>query len=101
MDEVGQEADNSTDGEPTVSGYRVCRRLGSGGSATVWLVTKEPSGQKLALKCLAGVPGRQAEEDAQEDVRREILIMSVLDHEHLVKAHDVVRLGEAGENTLA
>lgn len=88
------------DGEPTVSGYRVCRRLGSGGGATVWLVTKEPSGQQLALKCLAAAPGRQAEEDVQEDVRREILIMSVLDHEHLVKAHDVVRLGEAGENTV-
>lgn len=101
MDDVRQEADHATDGEPIVSGYRVCRRLGSGGSATVWLVAKEPSGQKLALKCLAGVPGRQAEEDVQEDVRREILIMSVLDHEHLVKAHDVVRLGEAGEHTLA
>lgn len=100
MDNVRQEADHSTDCGPTVSGYRVCRRLGSGGSATVWLVTKEPSGQQLALKCLAAAPGGQAEEDVQEDVRREILIMSVLDHEHLVKAHDVVRLGEAGENTL-
>ena len=39
-------------------------------------------------------PGRG---DVEDSVRREIRILSVLDHEHLVKARDVVRLdGVAG-----
>lgn len=98
MDEVGQETGQSG-GEPRAAGYRVCRWLGRGGSAAVWLVTEEATGRTLALKCLdAGAGNRAAGTGAvlEEDLRREILIMSVLDHEHLVKAHDVVRIVEPG-----
>ncbi len=49
--------------------------------------------------CAAGTPNTEAYAglgDAEDSVRREVRILSVLDHEHLVKAHDVVRLeGEA------
>lgn len=100
MDDVSQDTDHSGNGEPQVPGYRVCRRLGSGGSAVVWLVTEEVSGRKLALKCLGaacGSPGPQGQgvEIAEEDLRREILIMSVLNHGHLIKQHDVVSVGGA------
>jgi serine/threonine protein kinase len=37
---------------------------------------------------------------AEEDIRRELLIMSVLDHGHLVKAHEVIRVGEGPDTAL-
>ncbi|HKS02936.1 MAG TPA: protein kinase, partial [Arthrobacter sp.] len=92
---------------PAVAGYSVCRRLGRGGSAEVWLVSQESTGAKLALKCFD--PPADNDEarsrDArratvwEEDVRRELLVMSVLDHEHLIKAHGVVRTGEAPDGS--
>ena len=114
---------------PAVQGYSVCRRLGRGGSAEVWLVSQDSTGVKLALKCFgrpsgrvlsgavesAGVESGAAESATveaatsepgtadsrpavtrEEDVRRELLVMSVLDHEHLVKAYGVVRTDEPG-----
>lgn len=102
MDEAGRETEHSA-GEPRVAGYRVCRWLGRGGSAGVWLVTEEATGRMLALKCLGAGAGTRAAGTSgvlEGDLRREILIMSVLDHEHLVKAHDVVRTDEPGANGL-
>jgi serine/threonine protein kinase len=85
---------------PVVPGFLVGRVLGRGGSSTVWLVTEERSGRDFALKCLgeghAGVTGsgegRDPGADAEEAIRREIRILSVLDHQHLIKAHDALRL---------
>ncbi|QHK18831.1 protein kinase [Pseudarthrobacter psychrotolerans] len=85
---------------PVVPGFLVGRVLGRGGSSTVWLVTEEGSGREFALKCLgdgrSGVPGpgegREPGADAEEAIRREIRILSVLDHQHLIKAHDALRL---------
>lgn len=85
---------------PDVPGFLVGRVLGRGGSSTVWLVTEERTGRDFALKCLGAVAGRYAlGRDAglhatdQEDVRREIRILSVLDHQHLIQAHDALRIG--------
>ena len=99
---------------PEAPGYVVGRELGRGGSASVWLVREERTLREFALKCFeppddptplvpvsararplmpdygGPVTGRQVSED---NVRRELRILSVLDHDHLVKAHDVVRLG--------
>ncbi|WP_426225686.1 protein kinase domain-containing protein [Pseudarthrobacter sp. DSP2-3-2b1] len=98
---------------PEVPGFEVGRVLGRGGSATVWLVTEEKTGRDFALKCLgsaggtrarvrvAGLPGPAGE----EAIRREIRILSVLDHQHLIKAHDAVHFvgsrgsGESGGGT--
>jgi serine/threonine protein kinase len=90
---------------PDVPGFLVGRVLGRGGSSTVWLVTEEKSGREYALKCLGVKHGRRADSsgpgplgaglagaDPEDDVRREIRILSVLDHQHLIKAHDAVRL---------
>ncbi len=76
---------------PEVPGYDVGRCLGRGGSATVWLVTEHLSGTEYALKCFAAgdSPGQG---DAEEAIRREVRILSVLDHEHLVRARSVLRL---------
>ncbi len=85
---------------PDVPGFMVGRVLGRGGSSTVWLVTEERSGRDFALKCLGVQHGRRADAQstpghagaaAEEDLRREIRILSVLDHQHLIKAHDAVR----------
>lgn len=82
---------------PEVPGYDVGRCLGRGGSATVWLVTAQSTGREYALKCFCAGDGPYGD-DAEDAARRETRILSVLDHEHLVKAHDVVRLGGgAGE----
>ena len=101
-----------------MAGYLVRRRLGAGGSAVVWLVEEEATGRQLALKCFGPLfhepraashlsrsrqsrpCGSSAGVHAEEDIRRELLIMSVLDHGHLVRAHEVVRVGEGPDSAL-
>lgn len=76
---------------PEVPGYDVGRCLGRGGGATVWLATEQSTGREYALKSLLN--GDAADRaDGEEAIRREVRILSALDHEHLVKAYDVVRL---------
>lgn len=79
---------------PEVPGFAVERLLGQGGSAVVWLAREQRTGRNFAVKCFRSGPCRAngpvtVTEDA---VRREIRILSVLDHQHLVKARDAVRL---------
>ncbi len=74
---------------PEVPGYDVGRRLGRGASATVWLVVEHSTGREYALKCFDRGSGDAAVEDG---IRRELNILSVLDHDHLVHAHAVVRI---------
>lgn len=78
---------------PEVPGFAVGRRLGRGGSATVWLAREDRTGREFALKCFhPGKGGPAGGEPLTEDaVRREVRILSVLDHPHLVKAYDAVR----------
>jgi serine/threonine protein kinase len=93
-------------GAPEVPGYEVGRELGRGGSSRVWLVREELTLREFALKCFeplenlpqpgSGDPARERS-DTERAVRREVGILSALDHDNLVKAHHVVRLrGEAG-----
>ncbi len=84
---------------PEVSGYDVGRLLGRGGTAAVWLATDRASGRDVALKCFAPARPRRAVAGdrpppggAEDAVRREVRILSALDHEHLVKAQAVVRV---------
>ncbi|WP_445154618.1 serine/threonine-protein kinase [Arthrobacter sp. Hor0625] len=84
---------------PEVDGFDVGRLLGRGGAAAVWLATEHVTRRDVALKCFAppgdtapGDVGDQATGDAGEAVRRELGILSALEHEHLIKARDVVRV---------
>jgi serine/threonine protein kinase len=87
---------------PQLPGFTVVRELGRGGSSTVWLVTEERTGRDFALKCLLAEPepgpaqeGQPTDVSGEEAIRREVRILSVLDHQHLVKAHDAVRFGDS------
>ncbi|MEV7636014.1 protein kinase [Pseudarthrobacter enclensis] len=84
---------------PEVPGYAIGRLLGTGSSGTVWLGTERRSGRNVAVKCFHPVTERQPVATLDDAVRKEIRILSVLDHPHLVKAHEAVRLpsGPAGE----
>ncbi|VXB13600.1 Kinase domain protein [Arthrobacter sp. 9AX] len=77
---------------PRVPGYTVGRLLGHGGSSTVWLAVEERTGREFALKCFRRAARRAVRREAvtQEDIRREIRILSVLDHPHLIRAHNAV-----------
>jgi serine/threonine protein kinase len=87
---------------PVVPGYDVDRWLGRGGSATVWLATEKSTGRKVALKCFPSGGRVTGEEPGPEaEMRREVRVLSVLDHDHLVRVHAVVRLdfpSEAGSD---
>lgn len=83
---------------PEVPGYDVGRCLGRGGGGTVWLVTDQSTGREYALKCFSASDATDPGE-AEEAIRREVRILSALDHDHLVRAHSVLRLpgGSEGE----
>jgi eukaryotic-like serine/threonine-protein kinase len=85
--------------EPKVPGYAVGRLLGRGGSSSVWLVNEERSGREFALKCFrpAGRRASRGQTMTEEGIRREIRILSVLDHAHLIKAHDAVALSDGAD----
>ncbi|MFF2031293.1 serine/threonine protein kinase [Arthrobacter sp. NPDC058192] len=88
------------DPAPVVDGYDVGRCLGRGGSASVWLVTEQSTRRDFALKCFErggatpadGTPPGGTEADAEAALRREVRILSALEHDHLIRAHAVVRL---------
>ena len=84
---------------PEVPGYDVGRWLGSGSGGVVWLVTEQSTGREYALKCFfAG--GSADRGEGEEAVRREVRILSALEHEHLVRAYDVVRPVGPGAGSL-
>lgn len=81
----------AADAAPEVPGFDVGRCLGRGASATVWLVTERLTGRELALKSFCTGNGSHAD-DTEESIRRETRILSVLEHEHLVRALGVLRV---------
>ncbi|MDZ4353401.1 MAG: protein kinase, partial [Arthrobacter sp.] len=81
---------------PEVPGYDVGRCLGRGGGGTVWLVTDQSTGREYALKCFSASDATDPGE-AEEAIRREVRILSALDHDHLVRAHSVLRLPGGSE----
>ena len=83
---------------PEVPGFDVGRLLGRGSTAAVWLVIERSTGREFALKCFdaggdatddtGGIRAR----DAEEALRREVRILSALEHDHLLRAHAVLRV---------
>ncbi|MFF1880465.1 protein kinase [Pseudarthrobacter sp. NPDC058196] len=85
---------------PEVPGYDVGRLLGRGGSADVWLAREQRTGRDFALKCFRAPAGGAPDEAMpEEEVRREIRILSVLDHPHLIRAHNAVRIAGPAPRT--
>jgi serine/threonine protein kinase len=67
--------------------YRVVRRLGSGGTATVFLAEDQTLGREVAVKRLHGA---EVTEVTAERLRREAQIMASLHHLNLVTVLDML-----------
>ncbi len=76
----------TTSDRPGVDGYDVVALLGRGGSGEVWLARERATGDPVALKRL--LPG--ADPAALERARREALVLSAVEHPHLVRLRRVV-----------
>jgi len=71
----------------TIPGYRILRKLGAGGMATVFLAIQESLGREVAVKLLS--PSLAADPLATERFLREGRIAARLAHRHIVGVHDV------------
>ena len=80
-----------------LGGFRLLERVGSGGSAEVYLAMQESLGRRVALKLLR--PELLGDPTALERLRREALAIARLDHPHIA---GVIEVGqEAGVPYLA
>ncbi|WP_120520903.1 serine/threonine-protein kinase [Arthrobacter celericrescens] len=77
---------------PLIPGHEAVRELGRGASASVWLATAKNDGRQVAVKCFIGT-ATMADPQSMAGLQREVRILSRLQHEHLLRLHDVVRLG--------
>ncbi|WP_429390713.1 protein kinase domain-containing protein [Paenarthrobacter sp. TE4293] len=87
---------------PSVPGYATSRQLGHGSTSTVWLVTRAADGARFAVKCPRGDSQGGAhltESRILEEVSREVRLLAGLEHQHLVRIHDVVPLADSSAGT--
>ncbi|MCD4853722.1 serine/threonine protein kinase [Arthrobacter sp. AK01] len=84
---------------PLVPGYQISRQLGQGSSSTVWLVTRNSDGVRLAIKCGGGASGESSSGGViTEGVAREVRLLAGFKHQHLVRIHEVLPVtGGAGD----
>jgi len=73
----------------TIPGYRLLRRLGAGGMATVWLARQESLSRLVAIKVLAG--DGAASDELVRRFENEARTIARLDHPNIVQIHDVGR----------
>ena len=73
-------------GEVFADRYRVIRRLGAGGMATVWLAEDERLGREVAIKRLR----TDAPEESLTRFRREARLGATLNHPNLVSVYDTI-----------
>lgn len=88
---------------PHIPGYTPLRLLGSGGSSTVWLASRDKDGARFAIKCIMGGPGKDSRGSAgpeSQHALREGRILSRLEHEHLIRLHDVMDLPGVGTGSV-
>lgn len=72
---------------PDIPGYRIIRKLGAGGMATVWLAEQTKFERQVALKVMS--PALGADPSFRERFVREAKIVARLSHPHIVAVHDV------------
>ncbi|CAL5356694.1 unnamed protein product [Camellia sinensis] len=83
----GSDAKASTSSKNLMSNYRLGKTLGAGASGKVKLALHIVTGIKVAIKILA----RQSIDDsAAEKVRREIKILKLFSHPHVVRLYEVI-----------
>lgn len=70
-----------------IPGYRLEKKLGSGGMATVYLATQESLHRKVAFKVMA--PHLAKTPGFAERFMREARIVAQMQHPHIVAVHDV------------
>ncbi|HBP22708.1 MAG TPA: hypothetical protein DEA08_33625, partial [Planctomycetes bacterium] len=66
-----------------IGAYECLRELGRGGMGVVYEVRRRDTGQRFALKALAGSP----DEEERERFRREVAVLRSLEHPHVVGVH--------------
>ena len=76
-------------GLPRVAGYRVLRRLGHGGMATVYLAVQESLDREVAIKVMR--PVRHLDEAQATRFEHEARIIAKLEHPGIVVIHEVGR----------
>ncbi|MCE4624384.1 MAG: serine/threonine protein kinase [Desulfurococcales archaeon] len=74
--------------ELPVSGYKIIKRLGSGGFSTVYLAVKEDTGEKVALKIPRIELGSTLSGSLIETFKREAETWSKLNHPNIVRVID-------------
>lgn len=85
---------------PHIPGYTMSRPLGQGSSSTVWLATRDTDGARFAVKCAkAGADGDRATAQVLEDLSREMKLLSLLQHKHLIRVHEVLHVSGMAEGT--
>jgi serine/threonine protein kinase len=77
-------------GQLFVDRYRVLRRLGTGGMATVWLAEDERLGREVAIKRLK----TDAPEESLKRFRREARLGATLNHPNFVSVYDTVAVDD-------
>jgi serine/threonine protein kinase len=77
-------------GEVFANRYRVIRRLGEGGMATVWLAEDERLGREVAIKRLR----TDAPEESLTRFRREARLGATLNHPNFVSVYDTIATDE-------
>lgn len=77
---------------PTIPGYRISKRLGRGGMATVYLATQESLDRPVSIKVMeaAGL----SDEVARQRFENEARTIARLSHPHIVAIHEVGRTGD-------
>ena len=77
---------------PRIAGYRLVRRLGLGGMATVYLAVQESLDREVAIKVMR--PARQLDEEQTIRFEHEARIIAKLEHPGIVVIHEVGRTQE-------
>ncbi|MEO7064963.1 MAG: bifunctional serine/threonine-protein kinase/formylglycine-generating enzyme family protein [Dokdonella sp.] len=72
-----------------IPGYRILRRLGLGGMATVYLAIQQSLGRPVAIKVLSSAC--TPSDDVAQRFEREARTIAQLDHPHIVSIFDVGR----------
>ncbi len=85
-------ADEDAIGLPHIPGYRILRKLGQGGMATVWLAVQESLERQVSIKVMA----REAllDEISKQRFEHEARTIAKLEHPCIVSVHEVGRTAE-------